>query len=145
MREGLSIGEGDGVDMGVAKRCDRASEEGFTLVELLVVVAILGVLLAIAVPSYLGFKGRAADNAAKANIREALPSAEAYYGDNGTYTGMTVAVLRSSYDSGLSATLSIYGTPATTYCLTDTQEGHSWSVRGPGSASAAYVANGTCS
>lgn len=121
-----------------------ANEDGFTLVELLVVVAILGVLLAIAVPSYLGFEGRAADHAAKANIRSAMPNAEAYYGDNGSYTGMTIAGLKS-YDSGLASNLSIYGSPGATYCLTDTEDGHRWSVRGPGATNSSYLANGTCS
>jgi prepilin-type N-terminal cleavage/methylation domain-containing protein len=78
-----------------------AREEGFTLIELLVVIVIIGILLAIAVPSYLGFRGRAADSAAQANIRAAVPSAEAYFADNGDYVGMTAANLKTTYDTGL--------------------------------------------
>ena len=79
-----------------------ADETGFTLVELLVVVLILGVLIGLAVPAYLSFQGKSHSTAAAADVREAISDANAYYINNdNSYTGMTPGSLRSTFDSGL--------------------------------------------
>jgi type IV pilus assembly protein PilA len=127
----------------IRQRLDGSSEQGFTLIELLVVIIIIGILLAIAVPSYLGFRDRANNNAAKANLRAALPAAEAYFADNGTYATMTKATL-IAVDSGISDSLTVASATATTYCLAETVGGKQWSVAGPGPSSTDYKTNLTC-
>ena len=120
-------------------------ESGFTLIELLVVLIIIGILLAIAVPSYLGFRERAQNRAAEANVRSAIPAAEAYYSDHGSYTGMTAANLKSDIDQGLKVTDVKVAADGKTYCLQSTDTGTALGtvvkhVNGPGGS----IAAGAC-
>jgi type IV pilus assembly protein PilA len=109
-------------------------EQGFTLLELLIVVIILGILVMIALPSYLALKGRAQDASAKQNVRTAVAAIESYYQDNQSYSGMSLANLQASYDAGLNVSnYTLAGVTATSYCVQSPQGSgtHVWRKNGP--------------
>jgi type IV pilus assembly protein PilA len=60
-------------------------DKGFTLIELMVVVLIIAILIAIAIPTFLGLRKRAQDRAAQSDLRNALTAAKAFYTDEDTY------------------------------------------------------------
>src|SRR5882672_8453116 len=64
----------------------RKKEDGFTLIELMVVVLIIAILIAIAIPTFLGARKRAQDKAAQSSLRNELTAAKTLFTDNETYT-----------------------------------------------------------
>src|SRR5271157_1264338 len=75
----------------------RSTDEGgFTLIELLVVILIIGILAAIAIPSFLSQKSKATDASAKELARTAQTTAETYATDHGgNYAGLSVSELQA--------------------------------------------------
>ena len=92
----------------VQKLRERSQGEGgFTLVELLVVMLILGLLAAIAIPSFFNQRDKARDADAKASVRTAQTAMETYATDNGDngYTGATAAILEGIEETLVEADL----------------------------------------
>lgn len=65
----------------------RRTRKGFTLIELLIVVVIIGILAAIAIPKFADTKEKAYLTAMKSDLKNMVSAAEAYYSDHNTYVG----------------------------------------------------------
>lgn len=74
-------------------------ERGFTLIELMVVVLIIAILIAIAIPTFLGAKSRSQDKAAQSSLRNGITNAKGIYTDSETYTDATTAALSAAEPS----------------------------------------------
>jgi type IV pilus assembly protein PilA len=111
---------------------DLHSESGFTLIELLVVILIIGILAAIAIPSFLNQKGKAYDASAKEMARTAETTAETYSTDhNGEYAELNTegpkklheyepSIAASSAEAKGGAYVSAVAATSNTYTVTAT-------------------------
>lgn len=83
----------------ISNRMQRDREDGFTLIELMVVVLIIAILIAIAIPTFLGARKRAQDRAAQSSARNAFTAAKTIFTDTESYTSVTQTKLDESEPS----------------------------------------------
>jgi type IV pilus assembly protein PilA len=76
--------------------------KGFTLIELLIVVVIIGILAAIAIPQFASTKEKAFDATAKSDVRNAMAAQEAYFADEQTYAPNSMAAGSFTTSTGIS-------------------------------------------
>ena len=95
-----------------------SSDEGFTLLELIVIVAVLGILAAIAIQQFQLHRARAIDASMRSDLKNAALAMESYYGEFLGYPSTEAAILLVGYRKTGGVTLSINVTSPSTFSLT---------------------------
>jgi len=97
------------------------NEKGFTLIELLIVIAIIGILAAIAIPQFSAYKVRAYNSNSKADLHNIYLACKAYWADNTSNTNCSVAAITTSsygYTQGTDISVAISAATETTFSAT---------------------------
>jgi len=137
-----------------ADRCQVKEERGFTLIELMVVILIIAILVVIALPTFLGARGRANDRATQADIRNAFVAERAFYTDNLTYTtnpltmtGIEPAITYVDGDTPLVtdvAYLHLHPGPNQIFISAMSESGMCWYLRETDAKGAEFASDAAC-
>ena len=108
--------------------------EGFTLIELMIVIAIIGILAAIAIPNFVSYRQRSYNSAAQTDMKNAMTTQEAYFVDNATYADTRAKLTGAGFVQSANVTFEDPGASATGYTMTSyhTSGNATWTIVGPG-------------
>ena len=110
-----------------------SNEKGFTLIELMIVIAIIGILAAIAIPNFVSYRQRSYNSAAQSDLKNATTAQEAYYVDWGTYATTTTKLGAGGWVQTAKVTFSPSGSAAGyTMSAMHTSGNETWTINGPG-------------
>ena len=110
-----------------------SNEKGFTLIELMIVIAIIGILAAIAIPNFVSYRQRSYNSAAQSDLKNAVTAQEAYYVDWGTYGNTTTELADGGWVQTSKVTFTLAGgTLGYTMTALHTSGTETWTVKGPG-------------
>jgi type II secretory pathway pseudopilin PulG len=121
----------------------REESVGQGLIEVVAVFGLFGTFVAVGVPAWFGYQDGKSDREAQDRLLAAVPAAEIYRAQRGSYAGLDTLDL-TRIDPRISMTLVVSSSRRGRFCLTESVHGRIWSLSGPVRRNVKYAAKPTC-